>query len=272
MSSDGPRIYIVADSEGPTGVAEYWARNLPPASPRLRSFRELMTGDVSAAVHGCFEAGASKVIVKDDGFRDQNILPELLDQRAQLILSGGPLLNGLDRSFAGVMLIGFHAMEGATESVLAHTWSSARRRRYWFNGQEAGELAAYAIAAGQHRVPVIMATGCAGLCREAHAWLGREVGTVAVKQLRPDQTVDLFPSEHTRPRIRAGARRAVEWASRLQPYLARFPLNVRLQLADPETASSYVEWRLQHRPDWPGRRTGDCTIEASLQTTEHLVL
>ena len=88
MSNDGPKIFIVADSEGPTGVAEYWARNPPSTSPRLRPFRELMTGDVNAAVQGCFDAGASAVVVKDDGFRDRNILPALLDPRAQLILSG----------------------------------------------------------------------------------------------------------------------------------------------------------------------------------------
>ena len=187
--------------------AEYWARNLPPTSPRLRPFRELLTGDVNAAVQGCFDAGASAVVVKDDGFRDRNILPELLDPRARLILSGGPLLNGLDEHFAGVMLVGFHAMEGATDAVLAHTWSSARRRRYWFNGREGGELAAYAIAAGHdHGVPIIMATGCTGLCREAHAWLGQDLVTVPVKQLRSDGTADLFPAEGTRPNITRGRR------------------------------------------------------------------
>ena len=273
MSNDGPKIYVVADSEGPTGVAEYWARNLPPTSPRLRPFRELMTGDVNAAVQGCFNAGASAVVVKDDGFRDRNLLPELLDPRAQLILSGGPLLKGLDEHFAGVMLVGFHAMEGATDAVLAHTWSSARRRRYWFNGREGGELAAYAIAAGHdHGVPIIMATGCTGLCREAHAWLGQDLVTVPVKQLRPDGTVDLFPAADTHPQIRAGARVAVERAHHCQPYRTRFPLAVRLQLTDPETTTGYVAWRRQHKPDWPARRTGPCTLAASLHATHHLVL
>ena len=200
MRNDGPKIYVVADSEGPTGVAEYWARNLPSTSPRLRPFRELLTGDVNAAVQGCFDAGASAVVVKDDGFRDRNILPELLDPRAQLILSGGPLLNGLDEHFAGVMLVGFHAMEGATDALLAHTWSSARRRRYWFNGREGGELATYAIAAGHdHGVPIIMATGCTGLCREAHAWLGQDLVTVPVKQLRSDGTAGPVPGRGHAP-------------------------------------------------------------------------
>ncbi len=273
MTNNRPTIFIVADSEGPTGVAEYWARNLPSTSPRLRPFRELMTGDVNAAVQGCFDAGASAVVVKDDGFRDRNILPELLDPRAQLILSGGSLLDGLDEHFAGVMLVGFHAMEGATDAVLAHTWSSARRRRYWFNGREGGELAAYAIAAGHdHGVPIIMATGCTGLCREAHAWLGPDLVTVPVKRLRSDGTVDLFPAADTHSRIRAGARTAVERAHQHRPYRTRFPLAVRLQLTDPETTTGYVAWRQQHKPDWPAHRTGPRTLGAILQTTTHLVL
>ena len=69
-----------------------------------------------------------EVYVKDDGFRDKNLLPELIDERAKLLPNGGPILNGLDESFAGVMLVGFHAMEGAKDGVLAHSWSSARRR------------------------------------------------------------------------------------------------------------------------------------------------
>ncbi len=273
MRNDSPKIYVVADSEGPTGVAEYWARNLPSTSPRLRPFRELLAGDVNAAVRGCFDAGAAAVVVKDDGFRDRNILPELLDPRAQLILSGGPLLNGLNSHFAGVMLVGFHAMEGATDAVLAHTWSSARRRRYWFNGREGGELAAYAIAAGHdHGVPIIMATGCTGLCREAHAWLGQDLVTVPVKQPLPDGTADLFPAADTHPQIRAGARAAVERAHHHRPYCTRFPLAVRLQLTDPEITTGYVAWRRQHKPDWPAHRTGARTLEASLHTTDHLVL
>ena len=123
------KFYIAVDSEGPTGVNEYWARNLKADSPRLSRFRELLTDDVNAAVEGCFVAGATEVLVKDDGFRDRNILRDRLDSRARLIPSGGPLLHGLDASFAGVMLVGFHAREGASRSVLPHTWSSARRRR-----------------------------------------------------------------------------------------------------------------------------------------------
>ena len=267
------KFYIAVDSEGPTGVNEYWARNLKADSPRLPRFRELLTNDVNAAIEGCFAAGATEVFVKDDGFRDRNILRDRLDSRARLIPSGGPLLHRLDASFAGVLLVGFHAREGASGSVLAHTWSSARRRRYTFNGREAGELAAYAIVAGHdHGVPIVMATGCDGLCRETREWLGQDVVTVSVKRAQSDGSVILDPPTLTLPRITAGARQAVQRAARIKPFRIRFPVHVTLQLKDNATTRGYVQWRNLNKPDWPGHRTGTRIIEAWLKNTRHLGL
>ncbi|MDP7275123.1 MAG: M55 family metallopeptidase [Planctomycetaceae bacterium] len=270
---DSLKIYIAVDSEGPTMVNEYWARHLKPDSPRLRGFRELLTDDVNAAVRGCFAAGATEVVVKDDGFRDRNVIRDRLDPRARLIASGGPLLHGLDATFAGVLLVGFHAREGAVDSILPHTWSSARRRVYRFNGREAGELAAYAIVAGHdHGVPILMATGCDGLCREAHDWLGKDVVTVSVKRRRSDGKIELDSPGLTRPRITAGARLATKRSGAARPFRTRFPLHVQLKLADPPTTAGYVRWRTDNKPDWPGHRVGPRVIEAWLRSTRHLNL
>lgn len=271
-SSESPvNIYIAVDSEGPTGVDEYWARNLKEGDPKLIHFRSLMTDDVNSAIAGCFEGGAAEVYVKDDGFRDRNLIQERLDKRAKL-LPPGDLLSGLDESFAGVMLIGLHAMEGANDAVLAHTWSSARRRRYWFNGREGGEVAAYAIVAGHdHGVPILMTTGCTGLCRETRELLGPHVVSVAVKEKRKDGTIDLYPPEATSGAIAAGAKRAVAERTRCRPFLIKFPLHIRLQLKDKSVTDGYMKWRKDNKPDWPGRRTGDRDLEATLQTTKHII-
>ena len=265
------KIYIAVDSEGPTGVDEYWARNRKEGDPKIEYFRGLMTADVNAAIAGCFDAGADEVLVKDDGFRDRNLLHDRLDKRARL-LPAGPLLSGLDPTFSGVMLIGLHAMEGATDAVLAHTWSSARRRRYWFNGREGGEVAAYAIVAGHdHKVPVIMATGCTGLCRETRQLLGSHVVAVPVKQKLEDGSIKLFSAAATRRAISAGAKQAVARRDTFSPLQVKFPLHVRLQLKDKPTTDGYIKWRQDNKPDWPGRRTGDNTLEATLVSTKHIV-
>ncbi|MDA0591165.1 MAG: M55 family metallopeptidase [Planctomycetota bacterium] len=181
------KILIAVDSEGPTGVDEYWARNRKPGDPEALRFRRLMTDDVNAAIEGCLAGGADEVYVKDDGFRDQNLLPDRIDKRAKLVPSGSGLLHGLDETFSGVMLVGLHAMEGAKDAVLAHTWSSSRRRRYWFNGKEGGEVAAYAIVAGHdHNVPIIMATGCNGPTR------GMDISGPPLDQMLSTLIADLY--------------------------------------------------------------------------------
>lgn len=270
---NGIKICIAVDSEGATGVAEYWARNLDAESPEFQRYRELMTADVNAAVAGCFTGGATEVYIKDDGFGDKGLISKLLDRRAKLLPDGDRFLNGLDSTFDGLMLIGFHAKEGAKDGVLAHTWSSARRRRYWFNNQESGELAVYAIAAGHdHQVPVIMVSGCAGLAREARELLGEQVVTAVVKEVKADQTVHLFPQSKTLAEIEASAKKAVKNVKQFKPYQIQFPINVRLELENKDVTDGYIQWRQRAKSDWPGRRINGRTVEAILPSTKHLNL
>ena len=51
-------------------------------------------------------------------------VPEMMDERAVWLRGPGfggatPLMQGLDSSFAGVVLIGFHAMQDAENGVLS---------------------------------------------------------------------------------------------------------------------------------------------------------
>jgi D-amino peptidase len=182
------RIYIVCDSEGGAGMPEYWARNMEDGNPRRQEYRELLTRECNAAVEGCFRGGAAEVIVSDDGMGGVMTVPEMMDERAVWLRGPGfggatPLMQGLDSSFAGVVLIGFHAMQDAENGVLAHTYSSAVPRRQTINGAPFGELCEYALAAGHdHEVPVLLVAGDRAVCDEATALLGAGVRTVAVKE------------------------------------------------------------------------------------------
>ncbi len=160
----------------------------------------------------------------------------------------------------------------AIPSSSSRRWSSTRRRRYWFNGKEGGEVAAHAIVAGHdHGVPVIMATGCSGLCRETNELLGPNVVAVAVKRKREDGSIELYPAETARRAISDGAKRAVSQIDNYAPLEVKFPLHVRLQLKDKQVTDGYVKWRRDNKPDWPGRRTGDNTLEATLTTTKQFI-
>jgi len=62
----------------------------------------------------------------------------------------------LDKSYSGIVMFGFHAMEWHSGRVLCHTQSSASENRYWYNGIESGELAQTASVAGYFGVPPIL--------------------------------------------------------------------------------------------------------------------
>ena len=83
------KIFIVCDSEGGSGIVEYWSRNVPPGHPRFQEYRELMTRDINAAIEGCFQAGATEVVVSDDGYGGTCTVPELMDPRASWIRGPG---------------------------------------------------------------------------------------------------------------------------------------------------------------------------------------
>jgi D-aminopeptidase len=68
--------------------------------------------EVNAAFAGAFDAGASAVLVNDSRTQQINLLPDLMDPRAELTL-GRPkragIFCGLEPDYAGVMCIGYHA-------------------------------------------------------------------------------------------------------------------------------------------------------------------
>src|SRR5262249_9414919 len=58
----------------------------------------------------------------------------------------------------GVFMIGYHG-RAQSRGVLAHTINSGAFARVWLNGLELGEAGIYAALAGEHDVPVLLASG-----------------------------------------------------------------------------------------------------------------
>ena len=99
------KIYISADIEGVAGVVS--PQQGQPGNPEYERARRLMTEEVSAAIDGAFAGGATEVLVNDSHGPMTNIIPELLDPRAELILGKPKAANmcaGLDASFTGALI------------------------------------------------------------------------------------------------------------------------------------------------------------------------
>ncbi|MHC4581107.1 MAG: M55 family metallopeptidase, partial [Planctomycetota bacterium] len=227
MAAAPPRIYIVTDLEGASGVYKF-AQTREPGNPLGEKAKEYLMGDIAAVVRGLRAAGVTEIVVLD-GHGSQAFVPHLMEPGAKYITGKprpGPL-TGLNESFDGLIQLGAHAMMGTPDGVLAHTQSSRTENRYWYNGVESGELAQCAAIAGHYGISTIMVTGDVAACREAAKFFGPNCVTVAVKRGITRQAAELYPFDETRRALYEGARRAVAAIGKCKPYKLSVPIKAK---------------------------------------------
>jgi D-amino peptidase len=220
------RIYIVTDLEGASGVYQFAQSR--EAGPLNEKAKEYLMGDIAAVVRGLRAGGATDVVVLD-GHGSGAFVPDLMEPGARYITGkprSGPLTE-LDGSFAGMVQVAAHAMNGTADGVLCHTQSSKTENRYWYNGVESGEQAQCAAIAGGYGVPTIMVTGDEAACREAKKFFGPDCVTVAVKRGLSREAAELYPFDEVRQALCQGAKRAVAAIPRCRPYKLSLPIQAK---------------------------------------------
>lgn len=223
------KIYVNTDLEGISGVFKFDQTRQKDTPLNIQACEYFM-GDVAAVVRGLRDGGATEVVILD-GHGSQAVIPHLMVPGAKYITGrprpGAGNLTDLDSSFAGMVMLGFHAMMGTPDGVLNHTQSSQSENRYWYNGVESGELAQNAAIAGYYGVPPIMVTGDEATCREAKKFFGNNIITVAVKRGVARESAVLYPFEETRKALYESAKRAVAAISSCKPYVLETPVKVK---------------------------------------------
>ncbi|MFM0671468.1 M55 family metallopeptidase [Paraburkholderia sediminicola] len=153
------KVLISTDIEGIAGV--FHPEQTRAGNGEYEAARRWMTLEANAAIEGAFAGGATQVWVNDShgGFR--NLLPDLLDARAQVVL-GKPrtlgMMAGLEYGAALVFMIGYHAMS-QTRGILAHTINSFAFARVSLDGIEVGEAALYGALAEEYGAQVALLSG-----------------------------------------------------------------------------------------------------------------
>ncbi len=233
------KVYLMTDLEGVAGVWTWENRDDHTqinVEYRLMA-RRLLTAEVNAAVEGLFAGGATEIIV-NDGHGNQAILPHLMEPGAKYV-TGLPRPMGnrwsLDDSCAGLVLFGYHAMNGTPDGVLHHTQSSLAEKKFWYNGVECGELVQTAAVAGHFGVPPILVTGDEATCREAVRFLGDEIVTVATKRGLAREAAVLYPFAETRKALYEGAKKAMIALPRCKPFVMKPPIQVKMQYLEKDT-------------------------------------
>ncbi|MDD4109045.1 MAG: M55 family metallopeptidase, partial [Prolixibacteraceae bacterium] len=231
------KIYINTDLEGISGVYHF-GQTREKGSPANIQACEFFMEDLAAVIRGLRDGGATEIVVFD-GHGNQSMLPHMMVPGATYITGRPkPVLAGLDSSFAGMVMLGFHAMNGTPDGVLHHTQSSMSENKYWYNGVESGELVQSAVLAGYYGVPFIMVTGDEATCRESRHFFGEKVVTVATKKGYSREAAELYPFDVTRKALYDGARKAISAIPECKPFELDFPVKAKKQYLVREKDSS----------------------------------
>jgi D-amino peptidase len=221
------RIYIHTDLEGVSGIDSM--DMIERSGSRYRECCEHLMADLNAAIDGAFAGGATVVTVLDSHGGGNNFVRERLDPRAEVDSRPNKKWWGvLDASYQGTFFIGAHAMAGTQDGFLDHTQSSLAWHDYSLNGRKMGELAQWAVVAGNWGVPMLMVSGDEAACAEARNFFD-PVETAAVKRAVGRNRAELLAPKEARERIREAARRALALVGKGRPFIPAKPMEIRLE-------------------------------------------
>ncbi|MCD8508894.1 MAG: M55 family metallopeptidase [Bacillus sp. (in: Bacteria)] len=221
------KLFISADMEGVAGIVhnEHTARD----GREHDRARRLMTEEVNAVIEGALEAGVTEVLVNDSHGTMRNLIPELLHPDGEYII-GSPkrlaMMEGIDDSFDGVILLGHHARMGE-DGILNHSFSGKVVRNIRINGVDYGEIGINAAIAGEFHVPTILVTGCQFAAKEGKELIPN-VETAVVKQTVNRVTARNLTPLKSQALIKEKVISALENKGNVKPFVLSGPYEVEL--------------------------------------------
>ncbi|MGH8223772.1 MAG: M55 family metallopeptidase [Woeseiaceae bacterium] len=226
----GLKIYISADLEGVAGVVT--DDQLGPEGFEYARFREFMTAEVNACIDAARAAGATEFLVADSHGNGESLLIERLPSDVMIVRSWPrPLgmMEGIDETFDGVILLGYHASASNTRGVRAHTLSSANVTELRLNGTSMSEGSMNAAIAGHFGVPVIMISGDDVAVAETQVIAGGMEGAV-VKWAKGFHSAQTLTPEAAYEVIRTRTMSAIDRIEEFEPYVLETPIELELSL------------------------------------------
>lgn len=209
------KFYLSMDMEGVTALPDY--TYVMSSEPNYERGRRLMTQDANAIIHGAYDQGATRFVINDSHSKMNNLIAEDLHEEAELITGGVKMLSmveGLDSSFDGLLLAGYHARAGQ-KGVMSHAMVFAVRSM-WINETEIGELGFNAYVAGHFGVPVLLVAGDDCACREAEALIPNVV-TAAVKESITRSAVKTLHPKKAQHLLKEKTKEAIQNRGNVEP-------------------------------------------------------
>jgi D-amino peptidase len=231
------KVFISSDMEGTAGVVD-WSQCIP-GEHEYEHYRQLLLGEVNAAIEGASAAGADEFLVNDSHSTMQNLHADELAGSARY-LSGRhkPLymMQGLDPSFDAAFFVSYHGSM-STAAPLSHTYNPRAIAEVRLNGQVVGESGINALVALGHRVPIVLVTGDDVTAREA-AVVCPGVRTAVVKTAVSRFAADSLHPGSARDLIRAEAEAAIRGLPGAEPPAVELPATLEIVCRNADVAET----------------------------------
>jgi len=188
--------FISLDMEGVAGLASW--------TETTEEQRELMTGEVCAAIEGIRSADAgAQILIADSHSQGRNLLLDRLPQDVQVV-RGYPrplyMVEGCDETFDGALFVGYHAPVGTRNGSMDHTYSSSAIYEVLVNGHAVGETELNMVLLARLGIPLLFGSGDDQYCAFSREYFPQAVfvttkwacGRYAQRTLMPEAARDLI--------------------------------------------------------------------------------
>ncbi len=216
-------IFLITDAEGVGGICRQ--EQTEPKDPELR---QLLTGEINAAVEGFLAGGADEVVVWDGHDGSQTLSTLTIHPKARLVMGGLNASMMMERHWSAVAYVGQHSKANIRGGIMAHSYSSLGIQNMLLNGKPVGEIDVIAAMAGQFGIPAIMLSGDQAAASELHEIVPKAEVAVVKEGFGRYACVSLS-APAARDLIRETARRSIAKIGEIAPYKVPGPVTLQIE-------------------------------------------
>ena len=233
-------VFLITDAEGVAGVCRQ-----DQTEPKDTEMRQLLTGEINAAVDGFFDGGADEVIVWDGHDGSQTLSALTIHPRARLLIGKLPATMTFERHYTALAFVGQHARANRKGGIMAHSYSSLGIQTMLMNGKPVGEIETNAAVAGAFDMPVIFLSGDQAAADDLHA-IVPNAELAVVKEGFANYVCLTLSAPAARVLIRERAKASMQKLSTIKPYKVEGPVTIQIE----RTTRSALDMDAQlSRPD-----------------------
>ncbi len=216
-------IFLITDAEGVGGVCRQ-----DQTDPKDAEMRQLLTGEINAAVDGFLAGGADEVVVWDGHDGSQTLSTLTIHPKAKLVMGALGASMMMDRHFSAVAYVGQHSKANVRGGIMAHSYSSLGIQNMLLNGKPVGEIDVIAAMAGHFGTPVVMLSGDRAAANELHE-IVPDAELAVVKEGMGRYACLTLSAASARDLIRSAAQRSVGKIRSIKAYTVKGPVTLQIE-------------------------------------------